>query len=108
MSTPASSIDSLLQAAKSASPSVLSQVRVRQKDRWAKLWPVYSELRGRRFKIRDAIEWLISHKAMEEKDMQKATFAFKSMATRQNKRTAQAGLTAESPQGDGDGKGGVR
>ena len=53
--------------------------------RWTVLWPVYAELRERRFTIRQSVDWLIKEGAVPEKDRKKAEYGLPMVESRQRK-----------------------
>jgi hypothetical protein len=74
-------IPALLSKAKSV--KVESTARPR---RWARLWPVYSELRAKGMSCQRAVEWLKAEGAVPDGDEQRALDAFHILATRRNKK----------------------
>jgi hypothetical protein len=53
--------------------------------RWTVLWPVYAELRERRFTIRQAVHWLIQEGAVPEQDRKKAEYGLPMVESRQRR-----------------------
>jgi hypothetical protein len=53
--------------------------------RWSTLWPVYAELRGRGFTIREAVHWLIQEGAVKQEDRKKAEYGLPMVNSRRRK-----------------------
>lgn len=65
------------------------------KGRWSELWPVYKELRGRGFTIREAVDWLIREGQVTESDRQKAEYGLPMVNSR--RRREELGDAAPKP-----------
>lgn len=87
MNTAAPDLTTLHALASTARPSIFCQRR--ERDKWARLYPVYAELRANGFACKAAVEWLIEHKAMAREDEKRALNAFHILTTRRNKRARQ-------------------
>lgn len=61
--------------------------------RWSTLWPVYAELRGRGFTIREAVHWLIQEGAIKQEDRKKAEYGLPMVNSRRRKE----GVVAATP-----------
>jgi hypothetical protein len=69
--------------------------------RWSTLWPVYAELRGRGFTIREAVHWLIQEGAVKQEDRKKAEYGLPMVNSRRRKE----GVVAATPKTAGMRKG---
>jgi hypothetical protein len=65
--------------------------------RWSTLWPVYAELRGRGFTIREAVHWLIQEGAIKQEDRKKAEYGLPMVNSRRRKE----GVVAATPKAAG-------
>lgn len=65
--------------------------------RWSTLWPVYAELRGRGFTIREAVDWLIQEGAVKQEDRKKAEYGLPMVNSRRRKE----GVVAATPKAAG-------
>lgn len=68
--------------------------------RWSTLWPVYAELRGRGFTIREAVHWLIQEGAVKPEDRKKAEYGLPMVNSRRRKE----GVVAATPRAARKGK----
>ncbi|QIF02001.1 hypothetical protein [Roseimicrobium sp. ORNL1] len=68
--------------------------------RWSTLWPVYAELRGRGFTIREAVHWLIQEGAVKQEDRKKAEYGLPMVNSRRRKE----GVVAATPKAAGTRK----
>ena len=53
--------------------------------RWTVLWPVYAELRERRFTIRQAVDWLIKQGAVPKRDRKRAEYGLPMVESRRRR-----------------------
>lgn len=53
--------------------------------RWSPLWPVYAELRRKRFTIREAVDWLICEGAVPAGDRKKAEYGLAMVDSRRRR-----------------------
>ena len=74
-------LNDLLTRARAALPETSARPR-----RWARLWPVYAELRARGFSCQRAVAWLAAQGVIPEGEEGRALNAFHILATRRNKK----------------------
>lgn len=73
----------------------------REKDRWARLFPIYQKLRDNGFRCDAAIQWLIGKGAIPKDDAKRAQNAFWQLAVRKKKQNASAEKSSSQVKGGG-------